>query len=332
MSGKGGSGKTSICVTIAKILALQNKKVLLIDSDSGTGGMTYYLGLNIVQNKKVGLLDLAKDESLTIKDITQKFLRDENINFIGIGNHRQYSRNNKKALTLSIKRILEKVENSYDYIIMDCRGGLDDETVEITKLVNDIVFIVEPDTTSFQATQYLSDTLSDYKIAHKIKGFIINKVFDDPVAVARNGAGVFGGMYLDAIPFDIEAMRSFLIGCIANEKSLYFSHVWKAISKAYPNEIKETPYKTLNSKEYNKITTLNPNAQLGNLIIGFISMILISLLLYSEYFAPLEILSYKIILYSLFVIVLLNVSNFFKDNLGYVIKRIFQLLAEITKN
>ncbi|WP_305418184.1 nucleotide-binding protein [Photobacterium leiognathi] len=58
VSGKGGSGKTMLTATIAKILDISGSSVLLIDADFGTAGLTYYLGLNEVNNISVGLANL----------------------------------------------------------------------------------------------------------------------------------------------------------------------------------------------------------------------------------------------------------------------------------
>ena len=42
MSGKGGSGKTSLALTIASILSECDIKVLMIDCDMATNGATYF--------------------------------------------------------------------------------------------------------------------------------------------------------------------------------------------------------------------------------------------------------------------------------------------------
>ena len=42
ISGKGGAGKTSVALSLAKYLALLGKRVLVIDADSATHGATYF--------------------------------------------------------------------------------------------------------------------------------------------------------------------------------------------------------------------------------------------------------------------------------------------------
>ena len=45
LSGKGGTGKTSLCAAIATALAESDKKVLCIDCDAGLGNLELFLGL-----------------------------------------------------------------------------------------------------------------------------------------------------------------------------------------------------------------------------------------------------------------------------------------------
>ena len=154
-------------------------------------------------------------------------------------------------------------------ILVDCRGGIDDEVLSIGEAVDEILLIVEPDTTSFQATQHLVDVLTDAGLGKKIKGFIINKVFDNPSAVARNGSGVFGGEYLASIPFDIESMRSFLIGDIPKENTMYCTHIWHALHKAYPRLVQKPTKRELDFNEYSETSTINPSSDMGGFFISF---------------------------------------------------------------
>ena len=49
VSGKGGSGKTFIAAELASLIAARIP-VTLMDADTGTGGLSYYLGLKYVRN------------------------------------------------------------------------------------------------------------------------------------------------------------------------------------------------------------------------------------------------------------------------------------------
>src|SRR5688572_12115014 len=63
VSGKGGSGKTLVATAIAHGLALCEKKVLLVDTDTGTGGLSYYLGFSAYKQTREGLTEFIVEKS-----------------------------------------------------------------------------------------------------------------------------------------------------------------------------------------------------------------------------------------------------------------------------
>lgn len=58
LSGKGGTGKTSICAGIAAALAASGEKVLCIDCDIGLRNLDIALGLQ--QSDALSFLDIAR--------------------------------------------------------------------------------------------------------------------------------------------------------------------------------------------------------------------------------------------------------------------------------
>ncbi len=104
------------------------------------------------------------------------------------------------------------VNNGATFIIFDCRGGVDVESLAICNAVDEIILIVESDTTSFQATRDMLDIFRDARVASKVTGFIVNKVFEDPANLARNGTALFRTQFLSAVPFDFDADARFLCG------------------------------------------------------------------------------------------------------------------------
>src|SRR5439155_7104996 len=121
--------------------------------------------------------------------------------------------------------------------IIDCRGGIDAESLAICSAVDNIVLIVESDTTSFQASRDLVEILGNAGFARKIVGFVINKAFEDPSVVARNGTALFRTQFLSAVPFDFEAMRDFFVGKVPSANSIFGTHVHQAMHRAFPERI-----------------------------------------------------------------------------------------------
>jgi flagellar biosynthesis protein FlhG len=145
---------------------------------------------------------------------------------------------------------------------------VDRDSIAVCKCADDVILVVETDTTSFQATQHLIDILSLHNLTIKVRGFIINKVIDDPTQVARSGTAVFRAQYLSAIPFDIKATREFLIGEVPGVRSLFGIHVWQALFKLYPDKIAPPQGRTLSFEEYRELNFGNLDSVRGGVVVA----------------------------------------------------------------
>lgn len=343
MSGKGGSGKTIIAAAMAKILARSGLDVYLIDGDVGTGGMTFYLGLKQVPNRPVGLIDLLDLDLAQPFDADQRlfqcFKDDPAIRFLGLGSHRLLlQRSQSKDIAPIIAKVVRSLlaNSALCCVLVDCRSGVDDALICTTESVDDIILVVEPDTTSFQATQHLVETLSDSNLAYKIKGFIINKVFDDPTAVARNGSGAFGGQYLASVPFDIEAARAFLVGDLPSSDSLCVTHIHHALHTAYPKQVGVPQQRILTPEEFSQTSIMNPMTAIGGAIINFgilcvTAAILVRTLVYlftseSSPSASYSYITMTFIILGALLLGLLNGSLSFRQALGSLAKLFLRLI------
>lgn len=311
VSGKGGSGKTMIAATMASVLDSLGFKVLLIDADYGTAGLTYYMGLNTVKNISVGLTNLASGYDILEKDIercSQPMRGFKNSNFIGVGDHKRHLKSPKEIdLNKFFTQLVNVSKTLADFILIDCRGGIDDESIAVCRAVDDVVIVAETDTTSFQATQYLVDILYDYDLSFKIAGFLINKVFDDPSTIARAGTSSFKSQYLESVPFDLEATKSFLVGELPNLRSMFSSQVRHALYKLMPDKVKEPSLRSLSFSDYRRLSIRDNDSLLGGMMISFTTLGLGMVLIFSE-FSSLEISrrEYRISLTALVVLAIFS--------------------------
>jgi len=287
VSGKGGSGKTMIAATMATVLDSLGKKVLLVDADYGTAGLTYYMGLNTVANISVGLTNLSSKENLnseSLEKYSQRMNGFKNSYFIGVGDHRRYLKSSKQTDVENLfLQLVSKSKEKFDFILIDCRGGIDAESLMVCRAVDEIVIVAETDTTSFQATQYLVDTLYDNDLSDKLSGFMINKVFDDPSSISRAGTASFKSQYLDSVPFDLEATKSFLVGDLPSRTSMFSSQVWHVLYKTFPEIIKKPALRSLAFGDYRGLSLRDNDSLLGGMMISFVCLALGSVLIYDQF-------------------------------------------------
>lgn len=291
VSGKGGSGKTMIASTMTTILDSLGYRTLLVDGDLGTAGLTYYMGLNTVSNISVGLTNLTQEEYHYDFSMIERVVQDmndfEHSKFLGVGDHRRYLKNGgdfyeSSSLSVTFKNLIEYGSNLYDFIIVDCRGGIDRESLAVCSAVDDILIVAETDTTSFQATQYLVDTLYDNELSSKLSGFFVNKVFDDPSTIARSGTASFKSQYLSSVPFDLDATKSFLVGELPNINSIFATQIWHGLFKLYPSLIRSPSRRQLSFNDFRGLSLRDDDSLIGGMILSFSSLMLGFYLFYTN--------------------------------------------------
>lgn len=272
ISGKGGSGKTMVAAVLARVLDRVGQDSVIVDADTATGGMTYYLGLKLVSNIAVGLADLVGvvDGNADLElppGAVQPVQGVERTRFFGVGDHRRlYQEAHEEDLPKLLSRVIQRLKRDKRWIVVDCRGGIDRDSVAVCTAVDDILLVVEPDTTSFQASQHVINILGRSRIANKVRGFIINKVFDDPSVVARNGTSVFRSQYLTSVPFDLESMRDFLVGEVPQTDSPFGIHVWWALHRAY--QIPASPARVWSFRDFREVGLSNLDSVRGGMLLS----------------------------------------------------------------
>jgi septum site-determining protein MinD len=285
VSGKGGSGKTMIVATFARILdQLSDSSVILVDTDIGTGGLSYYLGINYsqgighgVSENLLAMMETNSSLPLLLPGTVRQLNGFSKTKFVSAGDLRKLqAAKTDKLFEEKITNFLSLVRDQEKSILLiDCRGGVDHESLAVCDFVDDIIIIAETDPASFQATQTLANVLADAGAAEKIRGFIVNRVFDDPTVIVRQGVSAFKGQFLGAIPFDIEAIRDFHVGKLPSGTSTFTTHVWHALAQAYPLNVRG-PARVWSFSEYGSTNVGDYNSAAGGLVFTMASIGLIA--------------------------------------------------------
>lgn len=206
---KGGVGKTTTAVNMAAYCAEFGKKTLLVDIDS-QGNATTGLGFSKSALKKSVYNVLMEDDAATANIMpTQVKLLDilpANVDLSGAEVDLVYKRDRERIL----KKALEKLRSTYDYIFIDCPPSLGLLTINawvaadaviiplqaeyyalegVSQLMNTIALVRQHLNPNLQIegvviTMYDGRALISKQITAEIKKFFKNKLYE--IIIPRN--------------------------------------------------------------------------------------------------------------------------------------------------
>ena len=142
ISGKGGSGKSTVLVGIANELALAGKQVLIVDTDTGANCLDTITGVGegIVYNWG----DIFND-TCEIADAIYPSLSIENLYILPAP--KDYK---KSFFTTILKDLLRLIAGNFDFILIDAPAGLGQNLTLALEPANEAVLVVNDDTFSLK--------------------------------------------------------------------------------------------------------------------------------------------------------------------------------------
>ncbi len=166
--GKGGVGKTSVALMLARGLARRGEKVLLIDCDYNLSNTAVKLGLP-VQNEFQKLIS----GELPFEKCVYK---DGNFHLLAACNGSLEAFDHPVDVDKAVIDILCRQERAYDKIILDCPAGLSREALTLNAYSDHRVMVVIPDKSS------VTDAYSLMKILNQRYGINENHLLVNRVA------------------------------------------------------------------------------------------------------------------------------------------------------
>ncbi len=142
LSGKGGTGKTSVCAGLASALALQGERVLCIDCDVGLRNLDIALGMS--DTAALSFLDVYQgDYSLEQAAVHPVY---EKLRFLTAPMNRSADQIDPQAFS----RLLLQAKDAFDYIFLDAPAGVEAGFALAAKYADRVILVTGPDPASIR--------------------------------------------------------------------------------------------------------------------------------------------------------------------------------------
>lgn len=181
---KGGTSKTTSCVNLGIGLAMEGKKVLLVDSDP-QGSLSISLGYpepdEMENTLATVMMNIVNDEEFCLEEIL--IHHDEGVDILPANielSAIEVSLVNVMSRELILRQLIERIRGDYDYIIIDCMPSLGMMTINALACADAVLIPVQAAYLPVKGLQQLIKTIGRVKRQLnpklKIEGILLTMV------------------------------------------------------------------------------------------------------------------------------------------------------------
>ncbi len=181
VNNKGGVGKTTTAISTAEALAMQNKKVLIVDLDSQASA-TMALGISVdgPENSMAGVM-LG---GIPIQDVVQNttvkglFIAPSSIELQNVELQKASEPPLDRAVIL--KKALEPIKRKYDFILVDCGPSINLLLINALLAADELLIPVQPEYMALDGLRNLLTTINmletQLSMKFKVAGILPTRV------------------------------------------------------------------------------------------------------------------------------------------------------------
>lgn len=142
-SGKGGVGKTTTTANLGTALAMEGKKVVLIDADIGLRNLDVVMGL---ENRIVYDIVDVVEETCRLEQALIKDKRNKNLYLLPAAQTRDKTAVNPEQM----KVLCQELTKEFDYVLVDCPAGIEQGFKNAVAGADEAVIVTTPEVSAIR--------------------------------------------------------------------------------------------------------------------------------------------------------------------------------------
>lgn len=200
-SGKGGVGKSTTVVNIGAALALKDKKVLLIDGDTGLRNLDILMGMD---DKVVyDFIDVLEGRCR----LSQAVIKDKRYDSLYVLPASQ-TRSGDAVSSEQMTKLCGELRENYDYVLIDCPAGVEQGFVNSAVSADEAIIVTTAERAALRDADRVTDKLEQMGITKR--WVIVNRII--PEIMRRKDIPSLGEI--------IEMLAVDLIGAVPDDRKI----------------------------------------------------------------------------------------------------------------